>query len=98
MHNQESEFDGDHCKRQSPLSSSSFLYYWSCPKKRLFPFNVPIAIILVGFCYMLFFLTFTIGWIGALGMFGFLIAFLIGVVLMISYAVSNRRERRKTMN
>ena len=30
--------------------------------KRLFPFNVPISIILVGFCYVLFFLTFTIGW------------------------------------
>ncbi|MEH7237637.1 RND transporter [Bacillus sp. JJ1562] len=66
--------------------------------KRLFPFNVPIAIILVGFCYVLIFLTFTIGWVGAQGMLGFFIAFLIGVVLIISYSFSNLIERRKTIN
>ncbi|MFS0823247.1 RND transporter [Bacillus sp. 1P02SD] len=66
--------------------------------KRLFPLNVPIAIILVGFCYILFFLTFTIGWVGAVGMLGFLIAFLVGMVLIISYSVANLIERRKSIN
>src|SRR6478735_2492524 len=61
--------------------------------KRLFPFNVPISIILVGFCYVLFFLTFTIGWVGIQGMLGFFIAFLIGVILIISYSISIRIER-----
>lgn len=66
--------------------------------KRLFPFNVPIAIILVGFCYVLFFLTFTTGWVGFQGMFGFFIAILIGVILSISYSIFNRIERRKMIN
>ena len=64
--------------------------------KRLFPFNVPIAIIIVGFCYVLFFLTFTIGWVGFLGIFGFFIAFLTGVILIVSYAVFYFLESRKT--
>ncbi|WP_027963758.1 hypothetical protein [Halalkalibacillus halophilus] len=55
--------------------------------KRIFPFNVPIAIIIAGLSYMLLFLTFTIGWIGMLGMMGFLVSFLIGLVLMVSYIV-----------
>jgi hypothetical protein len=66
--------------------------------KRLFPFNVPIAIILVGFCYVLFFLTFTTGWVGFQGMFGFFIAFLLGMILSISYTIFNRIERRKMIN
>ena len=64
--------------------------------KRLFPFNVPIAIILVGFCYALFFFTFTIGWVGLIRIFGFFIALLIGVILIISYSVFNFLEGRKT--
>ncbi|WP_245864218.1 hypothetical protein [Fredinandcohnia onubensis] len=66
--------------------------------KRLFPFNVPIAIILLGFCYFLFFLIFTTGWVGFQGMFGFFIAFLLGVILIIFYTVVNRIERRKAVN
>lgn len=66
--------------------------------KRLFPFNVPIAIILVGFCYVLFFLTFTTGWVGFQGTFGFFIAILIGMILSISYSIFNRIERRKTLD
>jgi hypothetical protein len=65
--------------------------------KRLFPFNVPIAIIMAGFCYVLFFLTFTVGWVGIQGMIGFFIAFLIGMILIISYSVSNLIERSKTI-
>ncbi|WP_391203323.1 RND transporter [Psychrobacillus sp. L4] len=50
------------------LFMSSFLALgW----KRLFPFNVPIAIIIAGFCYVLFFLTFTVGWVAFQGIFGF---------------------------
>ncbi|NEU32098.1 RND transporter [bacterium LRH843] len=64
--------------------------------KRLFPFNVPIAIIIAGFCYVLFFLTFTIGWVGFLGIIGFFIAFLIGVILIVSYSVINFLESRMT--
>jgi len=64
--------------------------------KRLFPFNVPIAIIIVGFCYALFFLTFTRGWVGSIGIFGFFIAFLIGIILIVSYSVLNFLESRKT--
>ncbi|MCM3359822.1 RND transporter [Psychrobacillus sp. MER TA 171] len=64
--------------------------------KRLFPFNIPIAIIIVGFCYVLFFLTFTIGWVGFLGIFGFFIAFVTGVILIVSYAVFYFLESHKT--
>lgn len=66
--------------------------------KGLFPFNVPIAIILVGFCYVLFFLTFTTGWVGFQGTFGFFIAFLIGTILSILYTIFNRIERRKSLD
>ncbi|WP_053363533.1 hypothetical protein [Bacillus sp. FJAT-27251] len=64
--------------------------------KQLFPFNVPIAIILVGFSYVLFFLTFTIGWVGILGMLGFLIAMLIALILISSYSIYFLMKRRKT--
>ena len=74
------------------LISSILAFGW----KKLFPFNVPIAIIIVGFCYVLFFLTFTIGWVGFLGIFGFFIAFLTGVILIVSYAVFYYLESRKT--
>ncbi|WP_338472936.1 RND transporter [Niallia sp. XMNu-256] len=66
--------------------------------KRLFPFNVPIAIILVGFCYLLFFLTFTVGWVAIQGMLGFFIAFLVGGILLISYSISFLIHYRKTTN
>lgn len=74
------------------LISSFLVWGW----KRLFPFNVPIAIIITGFCYVLFFLTFTIGWVGFLGIIGFFISFLIGIILMVSYSVFNFLESRKT--
>jgi hypothetical protein len=66
--------------------------------KRLFPFNVPIAIILLGFCYVFFFLTFTTGWVDFQGMFGFFIALLLGLILIISYTIVNRIERRKAVD
>lgn len=64
--------------------------------KRLFPLNVPIAIVIAGLCYVLFFLTFTIGWVRSLGFFGFFIALLIGVSLILTYSVFNFLESRKT--
>jgi len=74
------------------LLSASFLgFAW----KFLFPFNVPLAIIIAGLCYQLFFLTFTIGWVGLNGTFGFLVAFLIGIILIISYLVLNLLKSRK---
>lgn len=76
------------------LLSASFLgFAW----KLLFPFNIPIAIIIAGLCYQLFFLTFTIGWVGLNGTFGFFIAFLIGIILIISYTVIKFLESRKTI-
>ncbi|SDN63134.1 RND transporter [Alkalicoccus daliensis] len=64
--------------------------------KRIFPFNVPIAIILLGFCYQLFFNTFTIGWVGMLGMLGLFVAFLTGIILIVSYSVHLIIEQRRT--
>ncbi|MFL0583833.1 RND transporter [Solibacillus silvestris] len=73
------------------LSTSLLGFGW----KRLFPFNVPIAIIIAGLCYQLFFFTFTIGWVGFIGTFGFLIAFMVGVILIICYLVFKFLEIRK---
>lgn len=63
--------------------------------KRIFPFNVPIAIIIIGLCYELIFLTFTIGWVGFNGTFGFFIALVIGVILIVSYLLYDFLGNRK---
>jgi hypothetical protein len=63
---------------------------------RLFPYNMPIMIILLGFVYALFFLTFTVGWVGVQGMLGFIIAFLLGIFLIITYSILDLNQRRKT--
>ncbi|WP_421378161.1 RND transporter [Bacillus salacetis] len=55
--------------------------------KRLFPFNVPIAIILYGFYYELFFMTYTVGWVGLIGTLGLAICGVTGILLIISYAL-----------
>lgn len=73
------------------LSTSLLCFGW----KRLFPFNVPIAIIIAGLCYQLFFFTFTIGWVGFIGTFGFLVAFMVSVILIICYLVFKFLEIRK---
>jgi hypothetical protein len=64
--------------------------------KRLFPYNMPIMIILLGIAYALFFLTFTVGWVGLQGLLGFIVAFLFGIFLMIVYSISDLIQRRKT--
>jgi len=66
--------------------------------KRLSPFNIPIAIIIAGFGYELFFLTFTVGWVGIQGMLGFVVAFLVGVILIVSYSVAILIDHRKAIN
>jgi hypothetical protein len=65
--------------------------------KRLFPFNVPIALIIAGFYYELFFLTFTVGWVGIQGMIGLLLALLTGVILIISHSVFIFIKRKKAI-
>ncbi|WP_422124397.1 RND transporter [Planococcus sp. X10-3] len=65
---------------------------------RLFPFNVPLVIILFGICYQFFFLVFTVGWIGFQGMVGLLAALLLGIILSVIYAISILSERRRTIN
>ncbi|WP_449537758.1 RND transporter [Ferdinandcohnia sp. Marseille-Q9671] len=65
--------------------------------KRLFPFNMPVAIVMAGLCYALFFLTFTIGWVGIQGMVGFLLTLVIGIIMIISYSLILYFEKRKTI-
>lgn len=65
--------------------------------KRLFPFNVPLALIIAGFYYELFFLTFTVGWVGIQGMVGLLVALLTGLILIIFHSVSIYMARKKTI-
>ncbi|OXS57195.1 hypothetical protein B0G93_11879 [Bacillus sp. V-88] len=55
--------------------------------KRVFPFNGPLAIILLGFYFELFFLIFTRGWVGFMGDFGLAIAVMIALVMMVSYVI-----------
>jgi hypothetical protein len=54
--------------------------------KRLFPFNVPLAILLLGFYYEFFFIVFTTGWVGLQGFLGLATAVLIALIMIISYA------------
>ncbi|RIW31992.1 RND transporter [Bacillus salacetis] len=63
--------------------TSLLLLLW----KRIFPFNVPVALILLGFYYLLFFMTFTTGWVGLVGVMGLAAAVLIGVIMIIAYTI-----------
>ncbi len=53
--------------------------YW----KRLFPFNMALAIILSGFFYQLFFFIFTVGWDGFQGLVGLIVSVFAGLFLFI---------------
>jgi hypothetical protein len=55
--------------------------------KRIFPFNVPVALILLGFYNLLFFMTFTTGWVGLAGVLGLAAAVLIGIIMIIAYSI-----------
>ncbi|WP_257351113.1 RND transporter [Pseudalkalibacillus decolorationis] len=63
--------------------TSLLTYFWN----RIFPFNVPIALILLGGLYLLFFLTFTIGWVGLLGFMGLLVSLVVGVGLILFHSI-----------
>ncbi|GKV67136.1 MULTISPECIES: RND transporter [unclassified Sporosarcina] len=55
--------------------------------KRLFPFNVPVALIIAGLWYTLFFLTFTVGWVRAAGFIGLVAAGSAGILLIAGYTI-----------
>ncbi|MEI5909262.1 hypothetical protein WAK64_19610 [Bacillus spongiae] len=55
--------------------------------KRLFPFNVPIAIVLLGFYFQFLFIIFTTGWIGFAGTFILAICVAVSLIMIISYAI-----------
>lgn len=55
--------------------------------KRLFPFNVPIALMIIGGWYFFIFITFVTGWVGILGMIGLAIGFAAGLLLIILHSV-----------
>ncbi|WP_430786800.1 RND transporter [Virgibacillus flavescens] len=65
------------------LFSVLLIIYW----KKLFPFNVPIAIILMGFYFELFFLVYFTGWVGIQGALGLIIALLTGIIMIIIYGI-----------
>jgi hypothetical protein len=65
------------------LFTAVLIFIW----KRIFPFNVPLVIILLGFYFELFFLIFTTGWIGFMGIFGLAIAVIIALIMIIVYAI-----------
>jgi hypothetical protein len=66
--------------------------------KRLFPHNVPLAIILGGFWFEFLFQATVTGWAGLVGLVGLAVAVGIGVIMMLVYAVGEKwwrlREHR----
>ncbi|WP_404452046.1 hypothetical protein LG329_17095 [Virgibacillus necropolis] len=71
------------------ILSVLLIVFW----KRLFPFNVPFAIIIMGLIYELFYLTYFSGWVGVQGVVGLVVAVLTGIVMIIIYAIL--RSKRK---
>jgi hypothetical protein len=55
--------------------------------RKIYPFNVPLALILAGFYYEWFFLTFTTGWVGLLGFIGLAFSSATGLILIVAYAI-----------
>ncbi|TYS18535.1 hypothetical protein FZC78_03070 [Rossellomorea vietnamensis] len=55
--------------------------------KRVFPFNVPLAMILSGFFYALFTMAYLTGWGGIIGFVGFVLFVSVGVIMILSYTV-----------
>lgn len=56
--------------------------------KQLFPFNVPVSLIIIGLFYELIFLVYFSGWVGIQGVIGLAIAFLTGSAMLIIYSNS----------
>ncbi|QWC23456.1 hypothetical protein KJK41_03530 [Bacillus haikouensis] len=65
--------------------------------KRLFPYNVPLAIILGGFGFELLFQATVTGWAGLAGLIGLAVALVVGVLMILVYAVGEKwwRVREK---
>ncbi|KPL60462.1 hypothetical protein [Rossellomorea vietnamensis] len=59
--------------------------------KRLFPYNVPLAMIVGGICYAFLFQVTTVGWAGLIGFVGLLIAMVAGLLMIIIYAFGARK-------
>ncbi|PFA66709.1 RND transporter [Bacillus sp. AFS015802] len=59
--------------------------------KKLFPFNVPLAMIVGGVWYAFLFQVTTVGWAGLIGFVGLLIAMVAGLLMIIIYAFGARK-------
>ncbi|MCC5803933.1 RND transporter [Rossellomorea vietnamensis] len=59
--------------------------------KKLFPFNVPFAMIVGGVWYAFLFQVTTVGWAGLIGFVGLLIAMVAGLLMIIIYAFGARK-------
>ncbi|MCA1060097.1 hypothetical protein LCL96_14255 [Rossellomorea aquimaris] len=63
------------------------LFFW----KRLFPYNVPCAMVVGGAWYAFLFQVTTVGWARLIGFMGFFIAVAVGLVMMMIYAFGARK-------
>lgn len=64
------------------LLGSLFLYKkW----QRIFPYNMPLFLLLSGCYYVMFFVTFTVGWIRMLGFVGLVVFFFTGTLWALIY-------------
>jgi hypothetical protein len=59
--------------------------------KRLFPHNVPLAIIMGGFWFQFLFQVTVTGWAGLVGMVGLAVAIAAGLIMMLVYALGERK-------
>jgi hypothetical protein len=59
--------------------------------KRLFPHNVPLAIIMGGFWFEFLFQVTVTGWAGLVGLVGLAVAIAAGLIMMFVYALGERR-------
>ncbi|MCA1054413.1 hypothetical protein LCM10_05400 [Rossellomorea aquimaris] len=59
--------------------------------KRLFPYNAPLAIVLGGITFAFIFTITIVGWARLVGFVGSAIAIIIGVIMMLIYALGERR-------
>ncbi|XXM73274.1 hypothetical protein ACQ0QQ_05110 [Lysinibacillus sphaericus] len=58
--------------------------------KRLFPYNVPLAIILGGFGFELLFQATVRGWAGLAGLVGLAVALVVGMLMILVYAIGEK--------
>ena len=86
---------GDEGQSRIQFRWGSFHLYWSIAilvlsgllavaYKQVKPFHVVVILLLTGAAYLLFFMTFTVGWVAAHGMLGFAVAIAAGMILFFS--------------